>query len=76
MIFSLILILIIVYLDIRPIVTNINQPPLIRSSILNDPPLPESNGTTSTKPDTVIQISQSKKFLIQSLILASVIKYY
>jgi hypothetical protein len=37
-------------LDVRPIVTNINQPPLIRSSILND--LIQSE--THLKTDTVI----------------------
>ncbi|CAF3333201.1 unnamed protein product [Rotaria socialis] len=32
----------------RPIITNINQPPLIRSSILNDPIPSETNGIVST----------------------------
>jgi hypothetical protein len=34
-------------LDIRPIIANINQPPLIRSSILNDSLPSETNGTNA-----------------------------
>ncbi|CAF1037309.1 unnamed protein product [Rotaria sordida] len=34
--------------NVRPIITNINQPPLIRSSILNDPIQSETNGINST----------------------------
>ena len=34
-------------LDVRPIITNINQPPLIRSSILNDSIVSENNGNHS-----------------------------
>ena len=37
----------IVYLGVRPIITNLIQPPLIRSSILNEPLVSDTNGTQS-----------------------------
>ncbi|CAF1266067.1 unnamed protein product [Rotaria sordida] len=53
--------------NVRPIITNINQPPLIRSSILNDPIQSETNGINSTN-DTRSAINIDETGLLDSFL--------
>ncbi|CAF0922059.1 unnamed protein product [Adineta ricciae] len=52
----------------RAILTNINQPPLIRSSILNDSIQSQTNGTVSSKTDTNSSVDINETGLLDSFL--------